>query len=100
MIILAPSQISLDLAKKTYEKNFENRDSSFEAFQDTVKDLIIEEGWEVSQVLRIFGQNSQQFKGYNPSFNKDVKNWFQDQMKPHLAEVLEQGNSSINKLHK
>ena len=98
MIILAPSQISLDLAKKTYEKNFENRDSSFEAFQDTVKDLIIEEGWEVSQVLRIFGQNSQQFKGYNPSFNKDVKNWFQDQMKPHLAEVLEQGNSSINKL--
>ena len=96
--MLAPSQMSLDVAKKTYNKNFENRGSAFEAFQDTMKELIIEEGWDVSQVLGLFGSNSQEFKGYNPSFNQDVKNWIQESQKSSLEEVLEQGNSSINKL--
>lgn len=107
MIILAPPQISLNLAIDTYDTNLEkyqdiskdvNRANAYRAFEDTVKELISQEGWDVSQVLGMFGRNFKSFKGYNAKFNADVKRWIQELHKPPLREVLEQGNSSINKL--
>ena len=82
---------------KDYNKHINMGHLPETAFEDSVISLL-REGKSPQEIQQFFGMNSGKFQNFNKGLIGEIAKWANELHKPPLREVLEQGNSSLNKL--